>query len=205
MAMTEALPNKPVQIAFVDYSRYAVPPGRLIFQLAGLSAPPPSQPDAPVLWRGRVMFAGRSMEIWARVRISAMTMSCMAVTDILPGKPIEQDQIRVAELPRFPLRTGVAIRDVESVVGRVARRPIRAGQEIVPQALEEPREIRAGDTVRVSAVSGSARVSLDALATSGGRKGDTIVLKNPQTHTSFRAVVDGKGRAVIHAGRRDRS
>jgi flagella basal body P-ring formation protein FlgA len=205
MAMTESLPNKPVQITIVDYSRYAVPPGRLVFQLASLNAPPPSQPDAPVLWRGRVMFAGRSMEIWARVRISAMTMFCMAVTDILPGKPIEPDQIRVAELPRFPLRTGVAIRDVESVVGRVARRPIRAGQEIVPQALEEPQEIRAGDTVRVSAASGSARISLEAVATSGGRKGDTIVLKNPQTHTSFRAVVDGKGRAVIHAGRGDRS
>ena len=206
MAMTQAFPDKTVRIGIVDYSRYGVPTGQLVFQLAGLSAPPLAQPDAAVLWRGRVLFAGtRSMEIWGRVRISAMTISCLAVTDIQPGKPIAPEQIRIAELPHFPLRAGVAIVNVESVVGRVARRTIRAGQEIVAQALEEPPEIRAGDTVRVAAVSGNARVSLDAVAASGGRKGDTIVLKNPLTHTSFRAVVDGRDRAVIHAGRGDGS
>jgi flagella basal body P-ring formation protein FlgA len=205
-AMREAFPGNPVQIGIVDYSRYGVPPGRLVFQLASLSMPPPAQPDAPVLWRGRVIFAGtRSMEIWARVRISEMITFCLAVTDITPGKPIEPDQVRIAELPRFPLRRGVAIEDAGSVVGRVARRPIRAGQEIVAQALEEAREIRAGDTVRVFAMSGNARVTLDAVATSSGRKGDTIVLKNPLTHASFRAVVDGRDRAVIHAGRENSS
>jgi flagella basal body P-ring formation protein FlgA len=103
------------------------------------------------------------------------------------------------------LRRDVAIEDARGVVGRVARRPIRAGQEIVAQALEEAREIRAGDTVRVFAVVGNARVTLDAVATSGGRKGDTIVLKNPSTNTIFRAVVDGRDRAVIHAAPGDRS
>jgi flagella basal body P-ring formation protein FlgA len=202
MAMTDAFAGQAIQISVVDYSRYGVPPGRLVFQLSGLSAPPPSQPDASVLWRGRVLFAGtRSMEIWGRVRVSAMMTTCLAVTDIPAGKPIQPDQVRIAELPRFPLHRSAAIEDVESVVGRVARRPIRAGQEIVAQALEEAREIRAGDTVRVEAMSGNARVTLDAVATSGGRKGDTIVLQNPMTHTSFRAVVDGRDKAVIHAGR----
>jgi flagella basal body P-ring formation protein FlgA len=205
-AMTEAFPDKTVQIAIVDYSRYEVPPGRLVFQLVGLNAPPPAQPDGPVLWRGRVLFGEtRSMEIWARVRISAMMTTCLAATDILPGKPIEPGQLRMAELPRFPLRRSVGITDMESVVGRIARRPIRAGQEVVPTALEQPQEIRAGDTVRVAARSGNARVSLDALAMSGGRKGDTIVLKNPLTHANFRAVVDGRDRAVVYAGSRDGS
>jgi len=204
--MAEAFPDKPVQIAIVDRSRYGVPPGRLVFQLAGLSMPPPAQPDAAVLWRGRVQFAPtRSMEIWARVRITAPAASCVAVTDILPGTPIEPDQVRIAELPHFPLRGDAAIEDPRLVIGRVARRRIRAGQEIMAQALETSREIRAGDTVRVSAVSGHARVTLDAVATSGGRTGDTIVLMNPATHTSFRAVVDGRDRAVVHAGPGDGS
>jgi flagella basal body P-ring formation protein FlgA len=145
------------------------------------------------------------MEIWARVRISAMTAVCVAVKDILPGKPIESDQVRIAELPRFPVDRAGAIEDAQAVVGRVARRPIRAGQEIVAQALENMREIRAGDTVRVSALSGNAHITMDAVATSGGRNGDMIVLKNPSTHASFRAVVDGRDHAVVHAGRGDGS
>jgi flagella basal body P-ring formation protein FlgA len=205
-AMTAAFAGRKVEIGIVDYSRYGVPPGRLVFQLSGLSAPPPAQPDAPVLWRGRVLFdETRSMEIWGRVRISAAMTVCLAVTDIPVGKPIQPDQVRMAELPRFPLHGSVAIEDVASVVGRVARRPIRAGQEIVAQGLEEAREIRPGDTVRVEAISGNAHVILDAVATSAGRKGDAIVLQNPATHTSFRAVVDGRDRAVIHTGRGDGS
>jgi flagella basal body P-ring formation protein FlgA len=205
-AMTEAFADKSVRIVVVDSSRYAVPQGRLVFQVAGLNVPPPSQPNAPVLWRGRVMFGGkRTMEIWARVRISAMTTLCMAATSIPAGKPIEPDQVRIAKLPRFPLRAGMVIRNIDDVVGRVARRAIPAGQEITPQVLDSPPEIRAGDTVHVLAVIGNARVSLDALATSGGRKGDTILLTNPTTHTSFKATVDGRGRALVNTGRGGRS
>ena len=205
-AMLESFPNEPVDIAIVDYSRYGIPAGRLVFQLASLNVPAPSQPNAAVLWRGRVVFAGtRTMEIWARVRITIMVTTCVAVTEILPEKPIESSQLRMDKLPRFPLRAAAVIPSLDTVVGRLARRPIHAGQEIVPQLLEEPKEIRAGDTVRVAAQAGNARVSLDVLAISGGRKGDTVVLKNPTTHTSFRAVVDGKGHAVIHAERGDKS
>ena len=205
-AMVEAFGGRQVDITVIDFSRYGVPPGPLVFQLAGLSSPPLLPPGAPVLWRGRVTFAGtRSMEIWARVRISALVTICLAVTDIVPGKPIESHQIRIAQLPRFPLRRDPPIDNLQNVVGRVARRPIRAGQEIVPQLLDEPQEIRAGDTVHVAALSGNARISLDAYAVSGGRRGDTIVLKNPLTQNSFRAIVDGKDRAVIHADRGGRS
>jgi len=205
-AMLESFPDEPVDIAIVDYSRYGIPAGRLVFQLASLNAPTPSQPNAAVLWRGRVVFAGtRTMEIWARVRITTMVTTCVAVTDILPGKPIEPSQLRMDLLPRFPLRAATVIQSLDTVVGRFARRPIRAGQEIAPQFLEEPKDIRAGDTVGVAAEVGNARVSLDVLAISGGRKGDTVVLRNPTTHASFRAVVDGKDHAVIHADRGGKS
>jgi flagella basal body P-ring formation protein FlgA len=205
-AMSLAFPDKAVQISIIDHSRNGVPPGRLVFQLSGLNSPPLSQSDAPVLWRGRALYTEtRSMEIWARVRLTTMTTCLLAASDIPPGKPIERDQVRIAELPRFPLLRSGGGGNIESIVGRVARRPIRAGQEIAVAVLEEPREIRPGDTVRVLAVSGNARVTLDAVATSGGRKGDTILLKNPSTNSSFRAVIEGRDRAVVRAGRGDGS
>ena len=205
-AMTEAFPGKVVRISIVDRSRYGVPGGRLVFRLTGLSEPPFSQSDVPVLWRGRVLFDDtRSMEIWARVRISTMTKICLAVTDIVPGRVIETEQIRIAELPRFPSRRGGSIDRTEAVAGLVSRRPIRAGQEILGEMLEEPHDVRGGDTVRVLAISGNARITLDALATTGGRKGDTIVLRNPSSRASFRAVVDGKDRALVRASLGDGS
>lgn len=206
LAMAGAFPDTPVRITIVDHSRYGVPAGSVAFQLTGLNMPPLLHPDAPVLWRGRVIYSRtRSMEIWATVLISATMLSCRAVTDIPPGKPVAADQIRIARLPHFPLRRTGVIEDAGSIVGRVTRRPIRAGQEIVVQDLEEAREIRAGDLVRVLAVSGNARISLDALATSGGRKGEAIMLKNPTTHACFRATVAGRDRAVVQAGLGDGS
>jgi flagella basal body P-ring formation protein FlgA len=205
-AMTEAFPGKVVRISIVDRSRYGVPGGRLVFRLTGLNDPPFSQPDVPVLWRGRVLFDDtRSMEVWARVRITTMTKTCLAVSDIMPGRPIETEQIRIAELPRFPSRRGGSIDRTENVAGRVSRRPIRAGEEIVGEMLEKPHDVLSGDTVRVLAISGNARITLDAVATTGGRKGDTIVLRNPSSQASFRAVVDGKDRALVRASLGDGS
>jgi flagella basal body P-ring formation protein FlgA len=205
-AMTEAFNGKVVRISIVDRSRYGVPGGHLAFRLTGLSEPPLSQPDAPVIWRGRVLFDDtRSMEVWARVRISTMTKTFLAVTDIVPGRVIETEQIRIAELLRFPSRRGAAIDRTETVAGRVSRRPIRAGQEILGEMLEEPHDVRSGDTVRVLAISGNARITLDAVATSGGRKGETIVLRNPSSRASFRAVVDGKDLALVRASLGDGS
>jgi flagella basal body P-ring formation protein FlgA len=205
-AMTKAFPGEVVRISIVDRSRYGVPGGRLLFRLTGLNEPPLSQSDVPVLWRGRVLFDDtRSMEVWARVRISTMTRTCLAVTDIVPGRVIETEQIRIAELPRFPSRRGGFIDRTEAVTGRVSKRPILAGQEILGEMLEEPHDVRGGDIVRVLAVSGNARITLDAIATGGGRKGDTIVLRNPSSRTSFRAVVDGKDRALVRAGLGDGS
>jgi flagella basal body P-ring formation protein FlgA len=204
-AMADAFSGRPVKITVVDSSRYAVPEGRLLFQLTGLNAPPPSQPDSPVLWRGRVMYAGtRSMEIWAKVQISTATRSCMALTSIPAGTPIEAEQIRIVESRRFPLRSGETISDISAVVGLISRRPILAGQEITMKALDRPPEVRAGDTVHVSAAIGNARVALDALAASSGREGESIVLKNPSSHVSFKAVIQGRGRAVVNTGHEGR-
>jgi flagella basal body P-ring formation protein FlgA len=76
-------------------------------------------------------------------------------------------------------------------LGRVSRKTIPAGALISPELLEVPLDIARGETVHVVAASGAARISFDAVAQSSGRKGDRIVLLNPESHKSFRAVVDG--------------
>jgi flagella basal body P-ring formation protein FlgA len=205
-AMAAALPGISVQIAITDFSRYPVPEGHLAFPVSGLGMPPPAHPETPVVWRGKIALeGGRSTEIWARVRIVAMNSACVAVTDIRAGSQIGAIQIRMTQIAGFPLRSGPQIGDVRDVLGRVARHSIAAGQEILPRMLDEIREIHAGDRVQVLADCGNARVSLEAVALGDGRKGETIVVRNPATHSAFRAIVQARGQVVVHAGRGDRS
>jgi len=205
-AMAEAFPGMSVQIAITDFSRYPVPEGHLVFPLSGLGLPPPAHPETPVVWRGKVApEGGRSTRIWARIRIVAMNPVCVAVTDIRAGGQIGENQIRMTQIAGFPLRSGPQIEGVRDAVGRVAKHSIAAGQEILPQMLDAVREIRAGDRVQVLADCGNARVSLEAVALGDGRKGETIVVRNPVTHSAFRAIVQARGQVVVHAGRGDRS
>jgi flagella basal body P-ring formation protein FlgA len=82
-------------------------------------------------------------------------------------------------------------------VGRQARRRISAGEPIFATALRQPLAIRRGDEVTVRVESGSAHLVLPAIAESSAARSSTVVLLNPGTHTRFKAVVEGAGRAVV--------
>jgi hypothetical protein len=62
-----------------------------------------------------------------------------------------------------------------------------------------PRDVKAGDDVRVVVTMGAARLSLDALAETSGRAGDRITLKNRESGRRFAAIVAGPGEARIGA------
>jgi flagella basal body P-ring formation protein FlgA len=49
-------------------------------------------------------------------------------------------------------------------------------------------------------VSGSAYVSFEGVALSGGRVGDTIPLRNPAGGRTFRGIIQAKGKVLIEAG-----
>jgi flagella basal body P-ring formation protein FlgA len=53
--------------------------------------------------------------------------------------------------------------------------------------------------VHVTVVDGSARLSLDAVAQSSGRKGESILMHNPSTGKNFHAVVEERGKATVRS------
>jgi flagella basal body P-ring formation protein FlgA len=94
------------------------------------------------------------------------------------------------------LQNGIA-RNLDEVVGRVSRRSIRSGLPVFLTDLLEPLQVQRGDLVQVRVISGAAEIELEAQAESPGRLGDVIVLRNLQSQKTFRARIEGKGRAVI--------
>lgn len=187
------------RIEVLDFSRQAVPAGELRFPRSGLVPPAADHPVAAAFWRGVVRYSDRhTIAVWARVRILEKRPVLVAARDIRCGAVLEESDVALVVRDIFPLAPHIERK--ENAVGLKARRAIPAGLPITDAFVTMPPEIVAGDTVRVTATLGAARITLTALARSSGKKGDRVLLLNPNSHKTFRALVDGKGSARIVAG-----
>lgn len=76
---------------------------------------------------------------------------------------------------------------------------VRADSAKVSRPVRQPtpRDIKAGDEVRVVVTVGAARLTLDALAETSGRAGERVMLKNRESGRRFAAIVAGPGEARI--------
>ena len=196
---------KDARLELLDFSRYPVPRGELEFPHSGLAPPPATRSLAPLLWRGRVRYAGsRSYPIWARVKISITCDQVVAAQNLTAGRPVEagQVEIRTAELNPFSERPAGAL---DQVIGRLPRRSIPSGSALLPSALAAPKQVERGEMVSVEVFSGAAQLSLQAQAQSAGNSGDVISLRNPASGRRFPARVDGERKAVIHANSQPRA
>jgi len=199
-AIREALRIPAAQIEIDDLSTARVPPGRIEFPLARLGTPASPEPRALALWRGDVVYGdGHRYAIWARVGITAPCRKLVAVESLKAGRPIEARQLRATSSACFPL----GAKDAEpagEMAGLVPLRPIAAGAEVRPEMLTGANDVNRGDAVRVEVRSGAAHLALVARALSGGRTGETISVRNPDSNRIFQARVTGKGTAIVEAG-----
>ena len=199
-AMRETLESPDARVTILAMSKAQIPEGKLVFPLSGIAASTNVDPTTPVTWRGQVLYhSAHTITIWARVRIGATMTRVVAKELILPGKPVNASQVRLETLEDFPLRDNFA-RNLDEVVGRMPLHAIRPESPILRVDLREPFQVQRGEDVRVTAVSGAAQLTLEAVAETSGQQGDLITLKNPRTGKSFRARVDGKGQALVITG-----
>ncbi|HXG35176.1 MAG TPA: flagellar basal body P-ring formation chaperone FlgA [Bryobacteraceae bacterium] len=198
-AMEHALKDPQVRIEVMEWSRQPVPAGTLEFPISGLARPPVSDGAAPVLWKGWVRYgSSRRYPVWARVRVRSNGVRVVAAVPLKPGQLIRNDDVRLEEYEGFPDR-GAWFASIEEVSGRLLRQAVAAGAPLPRQAVEDAPEIARGATVRVEAASGAARVVLEGRAESDGRLGELVRVRNLATGRTFRARVEGPGRAVAPA------
>lgn len=198
-AMRRALGATGAAIEIVDLARQPVPSGDLDFPRSGLSLAPCSDPDAPAFWRGSLRYAAQhTLPVWAKVRIIEKRPVLVSSHEIRNGSTLSAADVTIVERRINPLLPH--FETPEACVGHLARRTISGGAILSGLLLAVPPDIQPGDTVHVIATNGAASIALDAVARSPGRKGDRVVLLNPESHRTFRALVDGKGRAHAGAG-----
>jgi flagella basal body P-ring formation protein FlgA len=197
-ALRQAAGDPSARIEIVEFSRYPVPRGELEFDRSGYTAPPEGA-RAPAVWRGRLRYAGnRSVAVWARVRALVPGTRLVAAEDLPAGRPIQASQLRV-EAAELPLFGGAGPQSIESAAGRAPRRAIKAGSDVPAGILEEANAVERGDTVSVEVTSGAAQLSLSAKAETAGRKGDLIMLRNPDSGRRFQGRVGDQGKVIIDA------
>ena len=196
-ALQVALGIRDAQLEVEEFSQQPLPLGRLEFQRSSLGQPRPSAPDAPMIWRGRLIYdQHHSAAVWAKVRIAVDRSIFLAAEDIPARSTIREVDVKAVTVHEFPL-SGPTLNSSAEIVGKVSRRSIHAGQRIEAGALDEPKDVARGDIVQVRVIDGPATLSFDGIAASSGKKGDTILVHNSASGRNFRAVVEAKGRALV--------
>jgi flagellar basal body P-ring formation protein FlgA len=195
-AIAASLDGANARFELIDFSRTPIPRGRLEFPRAGLTRP---RPGEPAVWKGRVVYSGvKSVSVWAKVRVSASTVTVVAAKDLPAGKAIEASDLGLQTSEAHPFEKS-SLDKIEDAVGLAPRRSLRAGDPIAARMLSAANDVARGDQVEVIAQSGGARLKFIAVAETGGSKGARVLLKNPENGKRFPARVEAKGRAIILA------
>jgi len=191
------VPGAKIEIAQTISDR--VPKGRVEFPLGGLGTPSPGDPTGPVFWRGDVIYGdNHRFAIWARVTLAVPCRRFIATESLRAGQPIAARQVRAIVSTCFPV--GAKEISLDQVTGMMPIHSIAARTELRLDLLAAPNDVNRGDDVQVEVRSGNARVALTARAVTGGRNGDTISVRNPQSNRVFQARITGKDTAVVEAG-----
>ncbi len=85
-----------------------------------------------------------------------------------------------------------------ALIGKEVRRTIRSGAVIRPQDVQQPELVKRGDTVILTAKSGSLTVTSNGTAMASGRLGEQIKVMNTQSKRVIDAVVSGPGHALVN-------
>jgi len=189
-AMRDALEAR-AKIELLEVSQLPAPAGEIVFPRESLGASPTA------LWRGFVLYGdNKKFQIWARVKVRVPVTRIVATEVLQQGKPIRASQVRLETIEDTP-SGHVTPSAVENIAGYIPRRTIPAASPVWADVLDPPWEIVKGDLVSVTVHSGLAALTFNVEATTSGRRGDAISLKNPDSGRMFRARVDGPKAASI--------
>jgi flagella basal body P-ring formation protein FlgA len=180
------------EVHITDFSRFSAPEGELVFPRSGLGI---SGAGTPMLWKGYVLYGGgHRFPIWAKVEIRVRMNRVVAMDNLVTGKPVRADQLRVEFLNGVP-DTLAPAQSIEGVVGKLLLRPVHRGSTISLDDLATAIAIHRGDKVDVDYESPVVRLRFEAAAETDGRYGEFIRLRNLQTNQTFVAEVSGRHQA----------
>jgi len=167
------------------------PAGRLILPPSGFHMLSAADDSCSFLWRGGLEYdAHRTVPVRVLGRFRLAQAVFVARRDLQAG-----DSLTASDYERV-VKTGCSARaevEPELADGSILKRPLRLGDSIQPSMLQAPPAVLRGGTVRVVARVGLASVSIDAEAERDGRRGESILVRNPESGKRIWVLLTGKG------------
>ena len=183
------------RIELEEWSRAALPPGRLSFDVRAVPRLPRAAGIRAVLWRGvLVTEAGRRYPVWARVRLSLERQRLQARGAIGAGESVEAGTVVLATASEYPLWP-LACQSLAETAGQQARRRLMPGEAIGPRDLTPAPAVRRGEALAIEVATGNTRLQIRAQAEAPARAGQVVLVKNPLNGRRFQARVTAPGRA----------
>lgn len=192
------------KIELGEFSRYPVPPGKLMFPRTGLTATRFTKPDQAVLWRGQIRTEEEhSVPVWVRVRMSVEREELVAVKGLPSGHLITDGDTRLAKMRSFPLFE-VEHTDRKDVEGKKLKRRVAKDEPLTASMVESPMEVERGQIVTAEIVNGSVTLKLKAIAEGSARTGETVWLRPANGGKRMKAKVRGTQQAVVNLSEEER-
>jgi len=191
--LRESLVRPDAEIEVLEFSKYSVPDGTLVFPAETM---PAHAVNNVATWNGYVLYDGRHFPVWARVRITVEQTRIVTANSLRAGQSITTGDLHVETVRTFPAQTE-PLKDIRDCIRHLARRFMDTGTPVTAADLMEPNDVDRGDTVAVEVQSGSAVLTLEALAEMSGRRGQTIPLRNTTSGKTFRARITGKDKLLL--------
>ena len=186
-----------IEFEIVDFDHSMVPSGRLEFLRQSLPPLILGKADDPVLWRGKVFYAeGRSLPVWARVRLWVEGEACLLKREVARGESLSPEDCKLAKT-RFSPFSVVPLHDPRALERTVAARRLGAGEPLYPTLVVHRPEVEAGKPVDLRVVNGGAQLRFQARATSSGSRGASVSVTNPSNGKRLDGHVVGQGAVEV--------
>jgi flagella basal body P-ring formation protein FlgA len=135
-----------------------------------------------------------------RHRVTGRAYSVIAVPvlkrPVAPGETVDKRDIEIVKLRADQVQPDVIV-DVENLLGKTAKRGLRAGQPALATDVSRPIMVAKGSLVTVTFKAPRMTLTTQGRAVDAGSVGDTIRVTNTQSSKTVEAVVTGAGQALV--------
>ena len=132
----------------------------------------------------------------AQQRAGAMAQVLTYARNINPGEVIAAEDLTWGDVAAFAAPQD-APRDADIVIGKAAKKPLRAGAAVSSRDLDAPQVIKRDDLVQVTYRAGGVTLTLQGKAMQAATVGQAFSVQNSASKKTIEAVAVGPGRAIV--------
>lgn len=145
-------------------------------------------------FRRIIVRAGAPAAAGAAARSGASVEVLTYARSLNAGDIVEADDLVWGEAVAAPAG---APKDADEIIGKVAKRPLRAGASVISRDVGLPQVIKRDDLVQVAFRDGGVSLTLQGKAMEAAAVGESFKVQNVGSKKIIEAVATGRGRAVV--------